>query len=107
MPDESSPSPTAVNGRAANGRFGPGNRAGKGNPLNRHTQRIRAELSKAATKADIKAICKALVDGAKTGDIGFIREWLDRTLGKPAQAELLERIEALEASLIKEPHDRT
>jgi len=44
----------------------------------------------------------ALRSGAtrsKSGDLAAVRELLDRTVGKCVQADFLERIEAIEASL--------
>src|SRR5688500_17654809 len=95
----SNPSTHGGNGRDGSGRCAPGNRLGRGNPLAGRAAKIRAALLRAATRDDVKAIVQKLVDGAKGGDLAFIREWLDRVVGKPAQSDLLERIERLEALL--------
>lgn len=96
MDEVNEPITPAGDGRTAKGRFAPGNKAGKGNPHNKKTQRIRAALLKAATLDDVKAICAKLVEGAKGGDLKFIQEWLDRCIGKPSQTEIMERVEKLE-----------
>jgi hypothetical protein len=93
------PSTHVPDGHDGRGRFAKGNKLGKGNPLAGRAAKIRSRLLKAATSADVDQICKALVEGAKAGDLAFIREWLDRTVGKAVQADLLERIEAIESAL--------
>jgi hypothetical protein len=52
------------------------------------------------TEKDLAALAKAIIDKAKTGDIPAIRELLDRILGRPVEADLLERLEALEQYLV-------
>ncbi len=84
-------------GRAANGRFTVGNPGGPGNPHIKRVSHLRAMLMAAVTDEDLQAIARMLIDKAKDGDMPAIRELLDRTIGKPAQTDLLERIEALEA----------
>jgi hypothetical protein len=41
---------------------------------------------------------------AKAGELAAIRELLDRTIGKPSQSELLERVERLE-TMLENQHD--
>lgn len=72
-------------GKDAKGKFAKGNRLGRGNPLAGRAAKIRAAVLKASTPEDVKAIAQRLIDGAKSGDLAFIREWLDRTIGKPHQ----------------------
>jgi hypothetical protein len=93
--------PTGHNGdrEAATGRFARGNKAARGNPLNKRAQQIRAAVLNASTPADIRAIARKLIDGAKGGDLQFIREYLDRTAGKPVPSDLTERIERIEEAL--------
>jgi hypothetical protein len=87
------------NGKDSAGRFAKGNKLGRGNPLAGRAAKIRAILLKALTPADAKAIAAELVTKAKTGDLAYIRELLDRTIGKPSSSDLLERIEALEQAM--------
>jgi hypothetical protein len=47
---------------------------------------------------DIEAIARRLVAQAKAGDVRAIREVLDRTLGRPVEADLIARLEAVEAA---------
>lgn len=94
------PLPAGLNGdgRGANGQFAKGNRAGKGNPLNRRAQKLRSAYLRAVTPADMRAIVTAIVNAAKSGDVVAAREVCDRVLGRAVQQDLLERIEALEAA---------
>lgn len=86
--------------RDARGRFGPGNRIGRGNPQLRRVARLRAELLRAITPEDIRAIFKSMLRAAIEGDTVAAREILDRTIGKAGDgADLLARIEELEYSL--------
>jgi hypothetical protein len=84
------------NGKDDRGRFAPGNRLGRGNPLAGRAAKIRAELLRASKPADVKEICRKLIEGAKRGDLAFIREWFDRTAGKATDFVTEERIAALE-----------
>jgi len=93
------PSTLGTNGKDASGRFAKGNRLGRGNPLAGRAAKIRAELLRLSTSADVKAICRKLIDGAKGGDLAFIREWFDRTAGKPTDVITEERITELEKLL--------
>lgn len=74
-----------VPGKDARGKFAKGNKLGRGNPLAGRAAKIRAALLKASTAEDVKLIAQRLIDGAKAGDLAFIREWLDRTIGKAHQ----------------------
>ena len=65
------------------GRFAPGWRGGKGNPLARRVGRLRAELLRAVTPEDIRGVVDALLAEARGGNVAAIRELLDRTLRKP------------------------
>ena len=86
-------------GRDNRGRFGAGNKLAKGNPLNKRTQQIRAALLRAVTPTDIREAAKRIVEQARNGDLRAFSELLDRTLGRPVQADVLERLEALEQHL--------
>ncbi|MEX0774744.1 MAG: hypothetical protein WD042_03410 [Phycisphaeraceae bacterium] len=96
------PSPNGPNGGArdpATGRFQPGWKGGPGNPYAKKVAALRSALIGALAPKDMAAIVKALIAKAKEGDVPAIRELLDRTLGKPQEADLIERIEQLENDL--------
>ena len=88
------PSP---NGRDGQGRFAPGWKGGPGNPHAAQVARLRVEMLNAVTPDDMRAIVSRLVQLAKGGDVRAIKELLDRTLGRPVEADLIERLSALEA----------
>jgi len=90
------PSTHGSNGKDARGRFAPGNRLGRGNPLAGRAAKIRAMLLRKLTPKTAGEIADRLIADAKAGDLASIRELLDRTIGRPAASELLERIEKLE-----------
>jgi hypothetical protein len=89
----------AGNGKDSSGRFAKGNRLGRGNPLAGRAAKIRAELFRMSTREDVRAICQKLIDGAKQGDLAYIREWFDRTVGKPTDVLTEQRVSALEEFL--------
>lgn len=88
----------ATNARASNGRFAPGNPGGPGNPHAGQVSKLRAAILRAVDEGDVEAIIAKLVSMAREGDLTAAREILDRTVGKAAQSDLLERVEALEAA---------
>lgn len=91
------PSPNGSNGkRDASGRFAVGNAGGPGNPYARQVGALRSAMIGAVTPEDLAAVTARLVALARGGSVPAIREVLDRTLGKPVQADLIERIEELE-----------
>jgi hypothetical protein len=92
------------NGRRPDGRFGPGNKLGKGNPLAGRAAQIRAVLLRKLTPKAAGRIADKLIAQASDGDLAAIRELLDRTIGKPGAAEIVERIEALERATTGEDH---
>ncbi len=96
---KSTPSPNGSNGRDAGGRFAKGNPGGPGNPHAQRVGQLRSALLDAVTPADMQAIAHKLIDLAKEGDVPAIREIFTRTLGKPIEADLIERIERLEMQL--------
>src|SRR5688572_14061655 len=93
------PSPTAPNGRGANGRFGPGNRCARGNPHAKKVAQLRGGLLAAVTVQDIKDVAAALLRSAKDGDVAAARELLQRLLGPPVELDLLERMDELERTI--------
>jgi ferritin-like protein len=60
---------------------------------------LRNALLGAVTPEDVEQIIAAIVKAAKKGDVVAAREVLDRTVGKPSQTEILQRLEALEAAV--------
>ena len=98
------PSP---NGRDGKGRFTAGNAGGPGNPHAKRIGQLRSALLTAVTAKDISAIVRELVARAKAGDVRAIREVFDRTLGRPLEADLIERLEQLEtlAASLREGRD--
>ena len=83
---ENEPSPNGDNGRDGRGRFGQGNRFGKGNPYAQRVAELRSLILEAVTDADLREIVRILVERAKGGDITAIREVLNRLVGKPTDA---------------------
>lgn len=82
MPDLA-PSPTEPDGqRDPLGRFRPGNKCSRGNPMARKVAAVRKALFAAVRPADIRDVVAALLRQAKAGKIEAIRELLDRLLGK-------------------------
>jgi hypothetical protein len=86
-------------GRDKTGRFRTGNAGGPGNPLAGKIAKLRAALVEAVTDDDIREIARALIASAKSGDTRAIKELLDRTIGRPVEADFVERLEALEAAV--------
>jgi hypothetical protein len=97
----SSPSPNGSNGRARGGKFAPGNKGGPGNPHAARVGQWRKQLAEALTDTEFGGVIRALVAAAKAGEPWAVREVLDRTLGKPVEADLIERLEALEATKLQ------
>ena len=96
----SAPSTNRENGqRDTKGRFATGNKGGPGNPLAGRVAKLRSSLLAAVTIADIRAAIRALVAKARGGDVAACRELFDRTIGKPVELDLLERLEAIESKL--------
>lgn len=107
MPDQE-PSNPGVNGeRDQRGRFAAGNRAGQGNKLAGQVAKLRASLIRGVTEADMRAIIKALVKKARGGDVAAAKIVLERTLGRPAEFDLLERLEAIEQFVERETKEST
>ena len=94
--------PAGNGNRDKRGRFQSGNTAGKGNPLGKKVGQLRSALIGSVTDGDMKAIIKALVKKARGGDVAAAKIVLERTLGKPAEFDLLERLEAIEQFVERE-----
>jgi len=93
------PSPNGANGRDNGGHFAKGNAGGPGNPHARRVGQLRSMLLQAVTDDDWLAVVAKLIDDAKAGDKAARAELFERVLGKPIEADLIERIEALEAAI--------
>ena len=93
------PSPNGDNGRDESGRFTPGNPGGPGNPHAAQVGRLRSALLDAVTPEDMRAVALALVEKARAGDIAAARVLFDRVLGKPVEADLIARLEAIEEAV--------
>jgi hypothetical protein len=89
-------------GRDASGRFTKGNPGGPGNPFAQRVAALRRTLLEAVTEEDMRAIVAQLVQQAKDGDLAAAREIILRTIGKPVESDLLERLERLEAAVAGE-----
>jgi hypothetical protein len=86
------PLPTATNGRLSGGRFGPGNRFAKGNPLARRVARLRTALVRSITPATIRRVVEALVREAEAGNVQAARELLNRTIGRETIPLIVEQV---------------
>lgn len=58
--------------------------------------KLRCAMLEAVTPEDMTAIIRKLVELAREGDVQAAKEVLSRTLGKPQEIDLVERLEALE-----------
>lgn len=94
-----SPSPNGSDGRDSRGRFSAGNPGGPGNPLGSKIARLRSALVSAVTEEDIEAIAKTLITQAIAGDMAAVRELFNRLLGRPLEADMIDRLEAIERRL--------
>ncbi len=92
--------------RDSNGRFRQGNAGGPGNPLAGKISKLRAALVAAVNEEDIREIAHALIETAKGGDVRAVKELLDRTIGRPVETDLIERLESLETALKDVETDR-
>jgi len=98
-PDAPGPSRNGDNGRDPAGRFAPGNAGGPGNPHAKQVGALRSAMLRAVTEEDMEAILGKLVTLARSGNVPAAKEVLDRCLGRHLEADLLERLEQLEAVL--------
>ncbi len=93
------PSPNGPNGRDGRGRFAQGNSGGPGNPHAGKVAKLRSALLAAVTEEDVRQIVERLVQLAKDGDLAAVRELFLRTIGRPLEPDILERLERLEAAV--------
>lgn len=85
--------------RDTSGRFGPGNRAGKGNPHARRVAALRSALLDAVSEDDMREVIAKVVEQAKEGDVTAARVLFERVLGKPTEADFVARLERIESFL--------
>lgn len=78
------------------GRFRRGNRGGPGNPNVTRLAQWRGALEAVMEPERVRAVFVKLLESAEAGEQWAIREVLDRTLGKPAQSDILDRLDSLE-----------
>jgi hypothetical protein len=71
------------NGRDTTGRFTTGNKGGPGNPHAVQVAVLRKALLAAVTPEDLQEVMSVLIERALGGNIGAIKELLDRVCGKP------------------------
>lgn len=82
MNDSQVPSESGANGRRPDGKFAPGNRAGRGNPHAKRAQKLRSAVLSAVKPNDIKEVIEKLVELAKAGDTTAIKILLEKVIGK-------------------------
>ncbi len=103
----------AAAGRGARGRFAPGNPGGPGNPLAAEVGKHRARLFKAARAKDVNQALATIrevmtdPDGKASDRLAAAKLLLDRLLGPALELDLLERLEALEATIFREENHGT
>src|SRR5262249_14626821 len=73
------------NDRLSDGRFAPGNRLSRGNPIHRKMHLMRRALLEAADTASIQAMFRKLYELGMAGDVLAIRLYLEYCCGKPHQ----------------------
>jgi hypothetical protein len=96
------PIDTDPNGRGKSGRFGPGNRFGKGNGLACRQAQLRAHLMASINPDDLRAIIKAMVGMAKGGDVAAARLVLTYAAGEPSAITAEAEREAAEEAIARE-----
>lgn len=81
------------------GRFLPGNGGGPGNPHGQRVAALRSAMLETVTPADMVAVAKELIRAARGGDVAAMKVFFERTLGRPLEADILDRLEALEQAI--------
>ena len=98
------PTRNGSDGRDERGRFAPGNIGGPGNPHAKQTGKLRSAMRKAVTEKDMRDVVMKLVELAKSGNVPAAKEVLDRCLGRPVEADLIERLDQVEELLKETPY---
>jgi hypothetical protein len=88
--------------RDSTARFIPGTKGGPGSPFARKVGQLRAALLETVTEDDMRAIAATLVAMARGGNLPAIQKLFERMLGKPIEADPMERLGALEALLMRD-----
>ena len=70
-------------GRAANGRFGPGNQLGRGNPFDRKVSEYRALVRAAGAAEEQRACVATIMSAAEAGDVAAAKVFLEVLFGIP------------------------
>jgi hypothetical protein len=96
------PSPTAVNGRDACGKFAKGNKLAKGNPHARRVAALKTSFLDAITPERMKELALALHARALGGDVAAAQLLLRYTLGKPDSPVNPDRVDLDAYRLVKE-----
>ena len=93
------PSTLGNNGQGTNGRFLPGNKLGRGNPLAGMAAKLRAAMLKAVKVGDVKSIIGAMIDKAIGGDVAAAKLVLQYTVGEPLPFDINEQLRQIEERL--------
>jgi hypothetical protein len=95
------PCKTAKNGaRDKRGRFAPGNKIARGNLGQGHLMtRFRTKFFAAITDRDFAAVCRTLLDAAKSGQNWAAKLFLDYAIGPPRDFEVEQRLDRMEKLL--------
>jgi hypothetical protein len=88
------------NGRDAQGRFGPGNAGGPGNPFARKVAELRSAFINAISKEEMRDIARQLVAEAQLGDKAAVKLVLQYGIGKPTPAASPDRVDHDEWQLL-------
>lgn len=92
------PSTPSYDGRNPDGTFSRGNRAGRGSSVGRKAAKFRTALFASVKAADFREIAQRLLQEAKSGESWAIKLVLEYLVGPPVPADVLERLENLEAA---------
>ena len=98
---ELSPAGASTSVRDPKGRWQPGNRAGRGNPLAKQVQAIRVALVSAISVEDIQAVVQALLKNPKNGNVVAAKIIFERTAGPGAALDFDLRLTELENQVLE------
>jgi hypothetical protein len=85
--------------RGAKGRFLPGNKEGRGNPLAGKVAKLRGAMVASITTKDIRAIMDKVKEKAKTGDTASAKLVFERTLGPVEAVDVLAELGELRVAV--------